>query len=103
MHIQIDLRNRDKAIKRIDSAIKLLEDTKEDLIKMDKHMDAAKKKAEKVTIQKLRKMHTVVIADTETVLSDDQDARISSEESSLVVAASVAPVKADCTEVKKPA
>ena len=74
MHIQIDLRNRDKAIKRIDSAIKLLEDTKEDLIKMDKHMDAAKKKAEKVTIQKLRKMHTVVIADTETVLSDDQDA-----------------------------
>lgn len=47
--------NKEKAIKRIDGAIKLLEETKEDLIKMDKHMNSIKKKAEKVTIQKLKK------------------------------------------------
>lgn len=55
--------NRDRAVKRIDNAIKLLEETKEDLIKMDKHFDSAKKKSEKVTLQKLKKKHPAVFTD----------------------------------------
>ncbi len=58
--------NKEKALKRLDNAIQLLQDIKEDLIHMDKHMETARNKAEKVTIQKLAKKHPQILSDAET-------------------------------------
>ena len=62
--------NSEKAVKRIDSAIKLLESIKDDLMKMEKHMSSAKSKAEDVTIQKLAKEHPAMFANIDTTTMD---------------------------------
>ncbi len=76
--------NREKAIKRLDSAIKLLEDTKDDLLKMEKHSEVAKKKAENVTIQKLNKEYPSIIAasDADNPKTDASTAKTIPETSS---------------------
>lgn len=77
--------NRDKAIKRIDSAIKLLEETKDDLIKMDKHLATAKNKAESVTIQKLAKNYPMVFAEDDTASADESGSVDSGDPSFAVI------------------
>lgn len=53
-------KNKESAINRVDKAIKLLQEIREDLTKIEKHEEAAVKKAEQLTIKKITKKNATI-------------------------------------------